>query len=156
MSHDAESAVEPDVDLHVPVPRRTLTGARLRVLGVISVGGALGALGRYGVQTLLPTAPGGFPWGTFLVNVSGCVLIGVLMVLVTDVFSGRPLLRPFVGVGVLGGYTTFSTYANEIRGLLRPGTLPVAFAYLGGTLVCALLAVLLGMAVTRAVLVRAA
>lgn len=156
MSYDAEPAVDPDVDLHVPAQRRELTGARLRVLGVISMGGALGALARYGVELLLPAPAGGFPWGTFLINVSGCALIGVLMVLVTDVFVGRPLLRPFVGVGVLGGYTTFSTYANEIRGLLRPGLLPVAFAYLAGTLVCALLAVLAGMAVTRAVLGRSA
>jgi CrcB protein len=122
------------------------------VLGVIAVGGALGALGRYGVGMLLPTVPGRFPWGTFTINVVGCLLIGVLMVLVTDVFTARPLLRPFLGVGVLGGFTTFSTYDNEIRALLRPGSVPVAFAYLVGTLVAALLAVLLGMVVTRGML----
>jgi CrcB protein len=153
MSHHSE-AVDPDVDLHVPAHRRELVGRHARVLGVIAVGGALGALARYGVGTLLPTSPGRFPWGTFTVNVVGCLLIGVLMVLVTDVFAGRPLLRPFVGVGVLGGFTTFSTYANEIRGLLRPGSVPLAFGYLAGTLVCALLAVLLGMAMTHRLLVR--
>lgn len=152
MSQDAELAV----DLHVSVRRRLLTGARLRVLAVISIGGALGALARYGVALALPTPPGGFPWSTFIINVTGCALIGVLMVLVTDVFTGRPLLRPFIGVGVLGGYTTFSTYANEIRALLRPGSLPIAFAYLAGTLVCALLAVLVGMVAARALLVRSA
>jgi CrcB protein len=154
VSNDAESAVDPDVDLHVPAQRRELAGAHLRVLGVIALGGAIGALARYGIETWLPAAPGAFPWGTFLINVSGCALIGVLMVLVTDVFTGRPLLRPFVGVGVLGGFTTFSTYANEVRGLLRPGTLPVAFGYLAGTLVCALLAVFAAMIATRAVLAR--
>jgi CrcB protein len=121
---------------------------------VIAVGGAMGALARYGIGLLLPTPPGRFPWGTFLINVSGCLLIGVLMVLVTDVFTARPLLRPFLGVGVLGGYTTFSTYANEIRGLLRPGTLPLAFGYLAGTLVGALLAVLLGMVLARRLVLR--
>jgi CrcB protein len=126
--------------------------AQWRVLVVIAVGGGLGALARYGVEAALPTSPGGFPWATFLVNVTGCLLIGVLMVLVTEVFAERPLLRPFVGVGVLGGFTTFSTYANEVRGLLRPGTLPVAFAYLAATLVAALLAVIVGMALTRAFL----
>jgi fluoride exporter len=154
VSNDAESAVDPDVDLHVPAQRRELTGAHVRVLGVIALGGGIGALGRYGIESLLPAAPGGFPWGTFLINVSGCALIGVLMVLVTDVFTGRPLLRPFVGVGVLGGFTTFSTYANEVRGLLRPGALPVAFSYLAGTVVCALLAVLGAMVATRALLAR--
>ncbi|HEX5401501.1 MAG TPA: CrcB family protein [Pseudonocardiaceae bacterium] len=152
MSNDAESAVDPDVDLHIPTQRRELTGAHLRVLGVIAAGGGIGALARYGIETLLPVAPGGFPWTTFLINVSGCALIGVLMVLVNDVFTGRPLLRPFVGVGVLGGFTSFSTYTNEVRGLLRPGALPVAFVYLAGTVVCALLAVLIAMAATRALL----
>jgi CrcB protein len=151
MPQDAESATDPDVDLQVPAQRRELTW---RVLVVIAVGGGLGALGRYGVELLLPTEPGRFPWGTFVINISGCLLIGVLMVLVTDVFTGRPLLRPFVGVGVLGGYTTFSTYANEVRGLLRPGSVPVAAAYLVGTLAGALLAAIAGMALTRAVLRR--
>ena len=145
----APEVVDPDVDLRVPAHRGELVGRQVRVLGVIAVGGALGALARYGVGILLPTEPGRFPWGTFAINVSGCLLIGVLMVLVTDVFTARPLLRPFIGVGVLGGFTTFSTYANEIRGLLRPGSVPLAFAYLAVTLVCALLAVLLGMIVTR-------
>lgn len=149
MAQDAQDVVDPDVDLRVPAHRREFVGRQARVLGVIAAGGALGALARYGVGILLPTEPGRFPWGTFAINVSGCLLIGVLMVLVTDVFAGRPLLRPFVGVGALGGFTTFSTYANEIRGLLRPGSVPLAFAYLAGTLVCALLAVLLGMIVTR-------
>jgi CrcB protein len=144
--------VDPDVDLHVPAQRAELSGHHPRVLGVIALGGALGALARYGVALALPTRPGGFPWSTFLINVTGCLLIGVLMVLISDVFGNRPLLRPFVGVGVLGGFTTFSTYANEIRGLLRPGSLPVAFAYAAGTLVAALLAVLAGMVVTRRLL----
>lgn len=155
MSNEVDPAVDPDVDLHVPAQRRELAGARVKVLGVIAVGGGLGALARYGIEELLPAASGGFPWGTFLINVCGCALIGALMVLVTEVFTGRTLVRPFIGVGVLGGFTTFSTYANEIRGLLKPGSLPVALVYLAGTLVCALLAVLLGMIVARAA-VRAA
>jgi len=140
------SAVDPDVDLHVPAHRREL---HRRTLVVIALGGAVGALSRYGVGLVLPTVPGRFPWGTFVINVVGCLLIGVLMVLVTDVFTGRPLLRPFLGGGVLGGFTTFSTYANEARGLLRPGSEPVAFGYLAGTLVSALLAVLVGMVLAR-------
>ena len=58
----------------------------------------------------------------FLVNVTGALLIGVLMVVVTDVVTGRPLLRPFLGVGLLGGWTTFSTYALEARDLLAAGS----------------------------------
>lgn len=154
MSHDAEPTVDPDVDLHVPAQRRELAATPLRVIGAIAAGGAIGALSRYGVSLLLPTVPGRFPWGTFTINVVGCALIGVLMVLITDVFTDRPLLRPFVGVGILGGFTTFSTYANETRALLRPGSVPIAAAYFAGTLLCALLAVIVGMALTHAVLHR--
>nr|WP_199841194.1 fluoride efflux transporter CrcB [Amycolatopsis sp. AA4] len=116
---------------------------------MIALGGGLGALARYGLAQALPAAPGGFPWATFWTNVAGCFLIGVLMVLVTEAWSAHRLVRPFLGVGILGGFTTFSTYAVEARNLLRPDTVPLAFGYLGGTLVAALLAVLLGHAITR-------
>lgn len=60
-------------------------------------------------------------------------------------------MRPFLGVGVLGGFTTFATYAVEIHTLLRPGTVGVAFTYLAGTLIAAVLAVLAGLWATRAI-----
>jgi CrcB protein len=126
------------------------------VLGVVAVGGGLGTLARYGISRLLPAAPDGFPWATFLINVLGCLLIGVLMVLVTEVYAAHRLVRPFLGVGVLGGFTTFSTYALEIHELLRPGTIGVAFGYLAGTLVAAMLAVLAGTWLTRALVGRPA
>jgi CrcB protein len=143
--------VDPDVDVHVSSQRGELARTHGAVLAVIAVGGGLGALGRYGVGLLLPTVPGHFPWGTFGINVLGCFLIGVLMVLITEVWSSHRLVRPFLGVGVLGGFTTFSTYANEIRGLLHPGSALLALVYLFGTLLCALLAVLLAVWVTRTV-----
>jgi CrcB protein len=120
------------------------------LLGVIALGGGLGAITRYGLDALLPTRPGQFPWGTFTINVLGCFLIGVLMVLITEVWSAHRLVRPFLGVGILGGFTTFSTYAVEILGLLRPGSVGVAFGYLAGTLVGAMLAVIAGVWLTRA------
>ena len=70
------------------------------VLPVISVGGVRGALARYGIQLGLPHRPAGFPWATFLVNITGCLLIGALMVLIVEVWSGPRRLRPFLGVGV--------------------------------------------------------
>jgi CrcB protein len=141
--------IDPDVDVHVPAQRTELARSHGRILLVVALGGGLGALARYGIGLLLPTTPGHFPYGTFGINVLGCALIGVLMVLVTEVYSGNPLLRPFVGTGVLGGFTTFSTYTNEFRALLRPGTVPLALAYLAGTLLCALLAVSLATWLTR-------
>ncbi|MGF6885783.1 CrcB protein [Nocardia sp. GAS34] len=124
------------------------------VLAVIAVGGALGAEARFGLARLLPTRPGQFPWGTFLTNVIGCFAIGVLMVLITEVWTGHRLVRPFLGVGFLGGFTTFSTYAVETRNLLQPGTVYLAFGYLAGTLLAAMLAVLGGVMSTRTLVLR--
>jgi CrcB protein len=123
----------------------------VQFIGVVAIGGGLGALARYGMGLVLPTRAGQFPWGTFLTNVLGCLLIGVLMVLVSEKWAAHRLIRPFLGVGVLGGFTTFSTYAVEFRNLLQPGSVGLAFAYLIGTFVSAMVAVLIGVWVTRAV-----
>ena len=148
---EVDDPIDSDVDLRVPAQRAELVRHHGSVLGVIAFGGGLGALARYGLARLMPTQPGHFPWATFLTNVVGCLLIGVLMVVITDVVVAHRLVRPFLGVGVLGGFTTFSTYAIEIHGLLTPGTVTLAFAYLAGTLIAAMLAVLAGVLATRAI-----
>lgn len=119
------------------------------VLAVISAGGAIGSLGRWSVSELLPWSGTTFPWATFLVNVSGALALGVLMVLVVDVWPTHPYVRPFVGVGLLGGWTTFSTYVLEARDLLAAGRAATTFVYLGGSLVAGLAAVWLGIAAAR-------
>jgi fluoride exporter len=141
--------VDPDIDVHLPEQRQELLRTHGAVLAVISAGGALGALGRYGLTLAIPVLPGRFPLATFLINVVGCLLIGILMVLITEVYPTHPLLRPFLGVGVLGGFTTFSTYANEVRALLSPGWAMTALAYLSGTVAAALLAAWSGVWLTR-------
>ena len=125
---------------------------RWAVLLAVALGGGIGASARYGVFQLLPTSPRHFPLGTFVINVLGCLLIGVLMTVVTEVRSAHPLTRPFLGVGVLGGFTTFSTYAEDFRELLRPDAVGLAFGYLAGTLVAALAAVVSGVWLTRSVI----
>ncbi|MET8867010.1 CrcB family protein [Nonomuraea sp. NPDC004580] len=140
--------IDPDVDLHVPAQRAEL---RWPVIAVIAAGGALGALARHGLQTLSPTPPGGFPWATFLANVSGCLLIGVLMVVITEVRTAHRLMRPFLGVGVLGGYTTFSTYVVDTQRTIAAGAPVTALVYLAATMAAALLAVASGMWLTRRV-----
>jgi fluoride exporter len=134
-----------------PFETRRRTAARVpwAVLGVVAAGGVLGALARYGIGLAVPHRPAGFPWATFAINVSGCLLIGVLMVLVTDVWPGHRLLRPFLGTGLLGGYTTFSTYVVDVQHLLGAGAARTALVYLVGTLLAALVAVQAGMAATR-------
>jgi CrcB protein len=143
--------IDPDVDLRVESHRRELTRSHGAVLLVIALGGGIGAVARYGLAQALPTRTGQFPWATFATNVLGCFLIGALMVLITEVLSAHPLVRPFLGVGILGGFTTFSTYAVETRGLLQPGSVGLAFGYLAGTLVFAMLAVIAGVWLTRTV-----
>ncbi|MGP3923887.1 fluoride efflux transporter CrcB [Streptomyces sp. 8N616] len=144
--------VDPDVDLHVAADRAETAGHRLwQVLAVIAIGGALGASARYGAQLAWPAPEGSFPWAVFGVNVSGCALIGVLMVLVSEHGAGHPLVRPFLGTGVLGGYTTFSTYAVDLSELLDRREAGTALAYAAGTLVAALCAVWAAATATRAV-----
>ncbi len=121
---------------------------------MISVGGVLGALARYGLSVAWPHRPGQFPWATFVTNVSGCLLIGVLMVIITDVWSAHRLLRPFLGVGVLGGYTTFSTYTVEIQQLVAEQAPRTGLLYLASTLAAALAAVYGGIAGTRLLTTR--
>ncbi|NHC13009.1 fluoride efflux transporter CrcB [Motilibacter sp. E257] len=121
-------------------------------VAAVSAGGVVGAEARYAVGELLPHAAGEVPWSTVVVNVSGCFLIGVLMaVLAVLSRRARPprVARPFLGVGVLGGYTTFSTYALEAHQLAAAGRLAVALTYAVGALAAALAAVWAGTALTR-------
>ncbi len=120
-----------------------------RAVAVVSLGGALGALARWALETVAPTPPGGFPWATFAINVGGALLMGVLVVIVTEVRSAHPLVRPFLGVGVLGGFTTFSSYTVEAQQLLTTRHLATAGTYLAATVLAVLAAVVLGMALTR-------
>jgi CrcB protein len=132
--------IDPDVDLHLARPARHLA-ADAAILAVIALGGAIGAASRYLIGEAWPTTPGSFPLATLVINVSGCALIGVLMVLVTDVLTRQRLLRPFLGTGVLGGFTTFSTYALDIQQLIAGRHSATALLYLVSTAAGALVAV---------------
>lgn len=131
--------------------RRPRVALRSRgdVLLVIAAGGALGSLARWGVGEVLPWSGDGFPWATFVENLSGGFLLGVLMIFVLDVWAPRRYLRPFLGVGLLGGYTTFSTYMLEAHDLIAAGRPAVALVYLFATLLAGLLAVWLGIGSAR-------
>ncbi|GCB52353.1 fluoride efflux transporter CrcB [Streptomyces sp. NL15-2K] len=122
------------------------------VVAVVAFGGALGATARYAAALWWPAQPGGFPWATFWTNVVGCAVIGVFMVVITDVWAAHRLVRPFFGTGVLGGFTTFSTYAVDIQKLLDAGHPRTGLVYLAATLLAALTAVWLAATGTRRVL----
>lgn len=117
------------------------------LVAVIAAGGAVGGGARYLVSHAIPHH--GFPWATLTENVLGCLLLGVLMVLLLEVWRPRRYARPFLGVGVLGGFTTFSAYTVETHGLLAAGRGPAAMAYMFGSVAAGLLATWVGIAVTR-------
>jgi CrcB protein len=112
---------------------------------MIAAGGMLGALARYGISEAWHHDSSGFAWSTWTINVTGCFLIGVLMVLIARRRPNQTLIRPFWGVGVLGGYTTFSTAEVDVL-RATPGT---GLAYLAATLIGALVAVWLGTALAE-------
>ena len=118
----------------------------------VALGGAAGAVARWGVDRLIERrSVAVFPWSTFAVNVSGCLLIGAVVGAVIDRHHTPLWLRTGLVIGVLGGYTTFSTFAQETLDLLRGDSVEVAtgLAYAGGSVVAGLLAVAAGGAVGR-------
>jgi CrcB protein len=122
---------------------------RLDILAAIALGGGLGSVARYLVATAMPVHAGHFPWATFLINLSGSFALGVLMVFVLNVWPPRRYVRPFVGIGILGGFTTFSTFAVELRGLAGHGVWALADAYALNSLVGGVAAVWCGIALAR-------
>ena len=140
-----------------PAPAPTRRPARARgqgaVLGAVAVGGAVGAGARYGASLWWPNAAGAFPWTTLAVNVVGCALMGVLMA-VSAARGTHRLVRPFLGTGVLGGFTTFSAYAVDVRQLVDAGRPGAGLGYLALTPLTALAAVWAATHGTRRVIAR--
>jgi CrcB protein len=126
-----------------------MTRRRPDVLLAIALGGAIGGVARYGVALALPTRPGHFPWDTFLINVSGSLLLGLLVVLLAERFPPSRYARPFIGTGILGAYTTFSTFGIETDLLIRDGHPGIAAGYALGTLAGALIAAWIGIVAGR-------
>jgi CrcB protein len=135
-------------------PRPPVLRGQASVVAAVALGGALGATGRYALSLAWPLQPGGFPWATFWTNVLGCAVIGAFMVIITEAWPAPRLLRPFFATGVLGGFTTFSTYAVDIQKLVDSGHPGTGLVYLAATLLAALTAVWLAAATTRRLLQR--
>lgn len=114
---------------------------------LVLLGGALGTGFRYGLSTLINSAfrQPEFPFGTFIINVTGSFAIGIL----ASLFAARPstseVARAALMSGVLGGYTTFSSFSLETYTLLRDGRLDAAVLYAGSSVLLGLAAVWLGM-----------
>ncbi len=110
----------------------------------VALGGACGAMARFGVHAWLPPAAGKFPTATFLANVLGCFLMGVVFVLIVEKQTLSGYWRPFVMVGFLGAFTTFSSFAIESLSLWASHHYHIAITYALGSLLACLLAVWCG------------
>jgi fluoride exporter len=109
-----------------------------------ALGGALGALARWAAATALPSSPGGWPWATLLINLTGCLLLGLLVAVVAVRRPEARWLQPFLAVGVLGGFTTFSAFAVEVVVQMDAGSAVLAAAYVLASVVGGIGAVALG------------
>lgn len=145
---DAEGHVEDTDPDHIP----SATPGR-GVFAGIAVGGAVGSLGRWSIAEALPTRAGALPLGTAVMNICGALLLGALLVCCVQRRPGNRFVKPLLGVGVLGGFTTFSTVAVESRNLIAGGSMPLAVGYLVGSLVAGTLAASAGTLFARRFLI---
>ena len=117
---------------------------------VIAIGGALGALSRYGLGVWITSKWNqSFPLHTFLINVTGAFLLGFLNILFIERLTVSPLWRLGIGVGFLGAYTTFSTFGFEVISLLEGGSIFMAGLYTVLSIVVGFTGVALGVGLAR-------
>ncbi|SFL60284.1 fluoride efflux transporter CrcB [Geodermatophilus ruber] len=121
---------------------------------LVALGGAAGALARWGIAAALPHSPAGWPWATLLVNLTGCLLLGALTAVLAARSPEPAWVRPLLGVGVLGGYTTYSTFAVEVVDLTAAGAVLLAAGYVLVSAVGGVLAVVAGTMLVRAMSAR--
>jgi len=123
---------------------------KLSLLALVFVGGGIGSMCRYAMATGLQRSfPGPFPVGTFWVNLAGCFAIGLVGALGLERAALSPEARTFLMVGILGGFTTFSSFAWETLGLLSVRDILRAALYVGGSVFLGLLGTLLGRSIGR-------
>ncbi|GBC87426.1 Putative fluoride ion transporter CrcB [bacterium HR12] len=125
--------------------------ARVGVLAAVALGGAIGSVLRFALEERwAPRGPAAVPVVTLLVNVGGAAALGLLMTLVLEVWPPTRLVRPFLGIGLLGAFTTMSTFALEVVRLARAGAVVAALLYGGMTAAGGLVGVVVGGAAARA------
>lgn len=114
------------------------------------MGGAIGASARYlvGVLALRFLGPG-FPYGTFIVNVVGALLMGLLIHALAHRYAGSPEIRTFVAVGILGGFTTFSAFSLEVVNMIERGNWTLAGIYSLASVIASVLALFAGLYIAR-------
>jgi fluoride exporter len=144
-AHQPDAPQGDDLD-QLFVPR---LGLSVSTLVAIFVGGAIGTVSRYELDSHHTIAAGHFPWVTLVINLSGSFAIGLLVPLTEYITPRAPLARPFLIVGVLGGWTTYSTLAVEATLLAKNGAIADFVTYLAATVVGGLALVVVGTTLGR-------
>ena len=121
------------------------------VVLAVGVGGGLGALARYYIASAIQSVGSAFPWGIFVVNISGGLMMGLIVEASALKLNLSPDLRAFLTVGILGGYTTFSTFSLDSALLLQKGQYMQAAAYMIGSVVLSILALFAGLWIVRSI-----
>ncbi len=124
-------------------------GEAMRKYLVVGSGGALGALVRYWLGGLFKIAAGDFPYGTFIINLTGSFVLGLFLTLITERYRLNAEWRLFFATGFVGAYTTFSSFTNEILALYRAGYVLPGLLYSMGSLLGGMLCVWLGLVTAR-------
>ncbi|HHU75326.1 MAG TPA: fluoride efflux transporter CrcB [Firmicutes bacterium] len=121
--------------------------------GLIALGGAIGAVGRFFLSTWISSKDAFiFPWGTFVVNVLGCFILGFIYIVGTEKMLIGPQARTFLAVGMIGAFTTFSTFGLETINLISSGNIRIALFNIFGSVALGLLAVWLGIVFAKLIL----
>lgn len=119
----------------------------------VALGGAVGAVGRYGVSILVTSIAGlGFPYGTLCVNIIGSLVLGIFIEVFALAWSPSHEIRTFVVVGVLGSFTTFSMFSLDVVSLMTRGETVPALIYMASSVLLSIGAIWLGIMVTRALI----
>ena len=153
--HDEPKVIPIDPDLsptdpaepsagHRPARRARRSRAQPDVLAAIALGGALGAPARYEITRLITVPAGGFPWDIFWINISGSMVLGFLLVLIIERLPPSKYLRPFLAVGFLGAFTTYSSYMVGASTLIKDGHTATGVVYLFASALAGFVAVWLG------------
>jgi CrcB protein len=127
-----------------------------RVIAAVGIGGFGGGLARYGIDVAWTEPAGTFPWATFVINASGAFVLALVLVIGLELLPSRRLLRPALGTGFCGGYTTFSTLAVDTDRLAAHGHAGLAAVYVLTSVFVGLAATVVGIGIGRSVVAASA
>jgi CrcB protein len=125
----------------------------LSMIFYVAAGGAVGAVGRFGIDRLAGAFLGhGFPYGTLIVNIAGSFILGAVIEVSALAWSPSPEIRAMIVVGLLGAFTTFSTFSLDVVTMMTRGEMAHALVYVGVSIIASIGALWAGMALLRSVL----